>query len=586
MKAAGILGVLLTAKILLLAGAPVPLTPWAPLAYLWQDVLVALLFLPIDLWARRAWPGWLLYGLVSLYAALNVPIARVTSSPLTWSMLRATRGTLADSIGHHLTAVNLLLMLLTLLPGAVLPYVTRRAGRRTAIAFAALSVPVLVLGPFAALRVETQGHQRNAITALAAGVLPRLPEAVNQTLGRQEWRESPFPGQAAEDLRRFRGAARGKSVILVILESAGARYLAPYGAAEDPMPNLSRLAERSILFENAYAVYPESIKGLYSVLLSLYPGFDVAPEVHGKTDRPSLASVLAGAGYATALFHSGRFAYLGMEEMVKGRGFGTLEDAGDIGGERKSSFGVDEPSAVRRLFSWIDGLPRGGRFFAAYLPIAGHHPYATPRPGPFPGKEEIDRYRNALHHADEALGAIVEGLQARGLLEEALLVIFGDHGEAFGQHPENFGHTFFLYEENVHVPYLLAVPGAAREQVRVRRPASLLDTAPTVLDLLGIRAPDSFQGASLLDPPPRMALFFTDYSLGFLGLRDGPWKCIHQLESGRSLLFDLSADPLEKEDLSSRHPDRADAYRRRLLDWSAFERESVQRVAQEARARG
>ena len=60
-------------------------------------------------------------------------------------------------------------------------------------------------------------------------------------------------------------------MILIVLESAAAMYLRPYGAAEDPMPNLTRLAGEGILFENAYAVYPESIKGLFGVLCSFAP---------------------------------------------------------------------------------------------------------------------------------------------------------------------------------------------------------------------------------------------------------------------------------------------------------------------------
>ena len=74
--------------------------------------------------------------------------------------------------------------------------------------------------------------------------------------------------------------------------------------------------------------------------------------------------------------------YLGMEGIVKGRGFETLEDAGAIGGRVNSSFGVDEPAAVERILGWIDSLPKGQPFFITYLPVAGHHPYATPEPGP------------------------------------------------------------------------------------------------------------------------------------------------------------------------------------------------------------
>ena len=168
----------------------------------------------------------------------------------------------------------------------------------------------------------------------------------------------------------------------------------------------------------------------------------------------------------------------------------------------------------------------------------------------------MDRYRNALHYADESLGELIDGLRSRRLYERTLFVITGDHGEAFGQHDGNFGHTLFLYEENVRVPYLIVAPGLTRAPERVRRVASLIDVAPTILDLLGISRPHEYQGRSLLEDRSQMALFATDYSLGFLGLRDGRWKMIHELESGQSRLFDLSADPDERQNLADLYPER------------------------------
>src|SRR6185436_14920378 len=92
-----------------------------------------------------------------------------------------------------------------------------------------------------------------------------------------------------------------------------------------------------------------------------------------KAPCPSVASRFAEAGYRTALVHSGRFVYLGMRGVVEGRGFERLMDAGDIGGQYASSFGVDEPSSVRSSLSFVDSVPKGERFFLMYVPIAGHH---------------------------------------------------------------------------------------------------------------------------------------------------------------------------------------------------------------------
>src|SRR5207248_124102 len=250
------------------------------------------------------------------------------------------------------------------------------------------------------------------------------------------------------------------SVVLVALESTAARYLGLYGAAPDVMPHLSALARTAVVFDNAYAVYPESIKGLFSVLCSTYPAFDVAAGEYAATTCPSLA-------------------------------------------------------------------------------------------------------------ADTALGSLVRGLDARGRLRNTLWIVYGDHGEAFGQHDGNVGHTFQLYDENVRVPLVIAAPGLIREQIRVQRVASLIDTTATTLDLLGAGRPIVSQGRSMLDPDARMALFFADYSRGLMGLRDGPRKFVYELDSERAKLFDVAADPDERMNIAERHAALAREYERLLREWSA-----------------
>jgi hypothetical protein len=558
MRAAGLLLAFAAAKFLMLAGRELE---FDLIVYLWQDVLVALAFGIVEYFR----PSRALYAGLALYAAVNVPVARVLSTPLTWPLLQAAGGPLSDSIFRYATWPNLASIAAVLGIAWLSPRLLRNY-RPGPVAVAA-SVLFVAVGPAAAREVETVGLERNAVAAVLTGLVPRVSARGAQA----DWRVSPFPSPGArEDLTRYRGAAAGMNVLLVSLESTGAEYLKPYGAAEDPMPNLTRLAEQGIVFENCYCVYPESIKGLLSVLASLSPAIDVSAETHGEARRPTLASALAG--YRTALFHSGRFPYLGMESIVRHRGFEVLEDAGDIGGDRNSSFGIDEPSTVRRILRWIDGVDPGGRFFVHYLPIAGHHPYVSPG-GPF-GRDEIGEYRNALHYGDESLGVLIEGLRRRGLDHRTLVVLYGDHGEAFEQHAGNVGHTMFIYEENVRVPLVLWAPGVL-EPARASRLSSLIDVAPTILDLLGLPIPRRFEGVSLLEPEDRMSLFFTDYSMAWLGLRDGPWKALHEAVSGRTRLFDLESDPGERRDISAEQPARARVYSDLLRRWSSAQRARV-----------
>jgi arylsulfatase A-like enzyme len=562
--------VLSKAATLVLVHGRVTLSVWAPIAYFWQDVLVAVAFLGLDALLRRPRLAWALYGAIAGYAALNVPITAVLSTPLTRPLIRAAGAALSDSITHYITVANLLGAALpvtaaVLLP-RYLPSLNRRSRRKPMWIVGALVC--VLLGPYAVTRVDTRGLHRNALGAIVATSLPRLSAVPHAA----DWRVSPFPGASRDDLSSYRGIAARRNVVIVVLESAAAQYSRLYGASQDPLPTLTALSRQAIVFDRAYAVYPESIKGLFSTLCSRYPAFDTDPDLYAAVNCSSLAARLGNAGYRTALFHSGRFEYLGMRAVIDRRGFDLLEDAGAIGGNVHSSFGVDEDATVQRILRWVDARDMRVPFFITYLPIAGHHPYAINTPGPFSGDSDFVRYLNALHEGDRALGDLIKGFRDRGLDRDTLFVIFGDHGEAFGQHPGNFAHTLFIYEENVRVPYIIVAPGVIDGSKRVMRLASAVDTMPTILDLLGLEVPAGLDGVSLLSPQPRVSLFFTDYSLGWLGLADECWKYLYQLEARRSYLFDVCVDPGEQADRAAGQPVRVAAYRDLVQQWAAAQK--------------
>jgi arylsulfatase A-like enzyme len=539
------------------------------MAYFWQDALVALLFAAVELSLRNSRVGRTLcialYWMLVIYAVINVPVGRAVATPLTWAMLRAARGPLADSMLTYVTWTNGALISIMMAAAAIFPRWLRPA-RRASTVLVAFALLAIVVGPLATARADTLGLHRTAVVALFE--VPRSAAATHRNGA--PWTRSPFPTSPAENLTQFRGAAKGRNVILVSLESTAAQYLSLYGSKFETMPRLTAMARDAMVFDAAYAAYPESIKGLFSVLCSVYPSLGERTEALAASPCRALPTILSDAGYRTGLFHSGRFDYLGMQDVIRNRGYQALEDAGDIGGNHNSSFGVDEPSTVARMLAWIDSAPREKPFFLTYLPIAGHHPYETPERGPFPEHDEIGRYRNALHYGDASLGALADGLRARGLDQNTIWIVFGDHGEAFGQHEGNYGHTFFLYDENVHVPFLVIAPGLIHGPLRASKSISLVEVAPSVLDLLGVSEIAEYQGRSVLDPEPRMALFFADYSLTILGLRDGPWKFIHDIDSGRTRLFHLPSDPAERTDLSSSHADRAAGYKIALRGWSGL----------------
>jgi arylsulfatase A-like enzyme len=583
-RSLGLLAAFAMAKLLLVllrgSGTRIAVSSTTPLVLLHQDAMVVLAWATFDFALSAVGSQhrglaratritlWSLYGLIAAYAALNMPVALRLSTPLTHSMLGAVGFALSNSIEKYVTFSNVSAVLLVM-TAAGMPLLLRSLTRRTTIAAAGALLGIAVTGAAVAKQTDTLGLHRNPLVALGATSL--------KTWGRHERLEIaaqvlPLPEEGpALDLTRFRGKAARRNVIWVILESTGARYIGSYGHAPDPTPRLSALAEQAIVFDNAHCTAPDSIKGLFSMLCSIAPKpyVDIRDYAADKVRCSSVATQLTNAGYRSALFHSGHVRYIGMQGIVEGRGFREVHDADSIPGAYETSFGIDDLSTSKRLLSFIDSRPDQRPFFAVYSPIAGHHPYHSPGPdiGPFPVQGDRDLYLNDLFKGDLALGHLADGIRERGLWERTLWVIVGDHGQAFQQHPGNFGHTLFVYEENTHVPFIIVAPGLIGQQLRAPQVVSLLDMAPTTLALLGLPIPSDYQGKVVLEPRPGFARFMTDHDLLKAGVRHANWKFLYESEYGRARLFDIGSDPEEKLDIAAQQPERAELYRRHVLSW-------------------
>jgi lipoteichoic acid synthase len=577
----GLLATLVAAKGALLAarivdGIAPPFGPWLPLALLHEDVRLLVAFAAFAAATaalararpRLARPARIglaaVYVTVTFWTAFNVPVARQLSSPLTYAFLHATGSAISDSISVYVTPFNLGLPLGLWAGALALP---RLIGRRRPPSRRALATVVggaaviLLLGPTAARRAGVSGFHRNAVVTIVETTLARHAGRVTARLPpltSPECRPVVDPGTAP--LADLVGLARDRNVVWVILESTGARALPAYGATRDVTPHLSALASRAVVFDSAYAAYPESIKGFFSMICGRAPPPGAEASDFGRARVPCApaAEAFARAGLRTGLFHSGWFAYLGMEAVVRERGFDTLVDAAGIDSPHRSSFGVDDRATAARVLTFVDGVPRGQRFFAVFMPIAGHHPYHAPgaSPRPLPEHDDHDAYLNDLHVADEAFGVLRDGLRARGLDDRTLYVVVGDHGEAFREHPGNVAHALFVYDENVRVPFFVAAPGAMAAQRRAPQLASLVDLTPTTLALAGLLTDPAheslYEGRSLLSPrTPRVARFFTEQGVRRFAVRDGRWKVIVDADAGGAEIYDLVADSGEQHPLRS-----------------------------------
>jgi hypothetical protein len=154
--------------------------------------------------------------------------------------------------------------------------------------------------------------------------------------------------------------------------------------------------------------------------------------------------------------------------------------------------------------------------------------------------------------------------------KDTLVVVVGDHGEAFGRHGQS-GHASMVYEENVHVPFVLINPRLFKGET-FDAVGGVVDVAPTVLDLMALPAPPRWQGRSLFDPGRGgRTYFFAPWSDYLFGMREGNLKTIYNATTGSHELYDLSADPRETKNLAADMPDVVAGAQRRLAAWVQYQ---------------
>src|SRR5208282_1372068 len=130
-----------------------------------------------------------------------------------------------------------------------------------------------------------------------------------------------------------------------------------------------------------------------------------------------------------------------------------------------------------------------------------HEPYDPPEP--FKSHFTSEPYDGEIAYTDSVVGSVLEVLQRHGLYKNTVIAVAADHGEAFGEHGEK-SHGIFLYDETIHVPLLMKLPGEKLADKRVEARVALADVAPSLLQTAGISIPSTMQGQSLfplLDAP-------------------------------------------------------------------------------------
>lgn len=362
------------------------------------------------------------------------------------------------------------------------------------------------------------------------------------------------------------------NVLLVTLDTTRADHIGCYGYPHAFTPTLDSLAKDGVVFENAYASVPLTLPSHAGILTGLYPP-ENGLHNNGKgmlgSGFSTLAETLASAGYETAAFIA---AVVLRSQNGLNRGFQTYDDE-MAGGERRGDethLMRDGKLVVDVALKWLSGHTSRPFFCWVHL----YDPHA-----PFEGHAETfgDRFRERPYDGDIAfadlhVGRLVAFLKERGLYEQTMIVVVGDHGEGFGEHTE-LEHGFMLYNSTLRVPLIITNPGTGKAGYRVPNPVSLVDIVPTVLDSLRIPLSGRVSGVSLqnglkgLPIEPRDCYSETDspfVAFGWAPLRSvttDRWKYVH---TTRDELYDLRQDPLELNNLADSQPEQLEEMRQLL----------------------
>jgi arylsulfatase A-like enzyme len=188
----------------------------------------------------------------------------------------------------------------------------------------------------------------------------------------------------------------------------------------------------------------------------------------------------------------------------------------------------------------------------------------------FSDDDQLNLYLNCLYYLDSFLKNLIDQYKELGLYEDTIFVIFGDHGEGFGEHGR-FMHGDTIYEEGLTVPLLVHASGWFEDGERVKGLSSQIDILPTVVELLGYEVENGeYPGYSLLHPLPggRTLMFSCISNRKCLASTRGDEKYIYHYGNQPEEVFDLSEDPLEKHDLAHLYSkEELDKRREDLLAW-------------------
>jgi len=346
-------------------------------------------------------------------------------------------------------------------------------------------------------------------------------------------REAEFSAVTPESVRKAKGvsrpaspvgwqAAEGRHIIYVQLEAFQSFLIGLTVDGREVTPTLNGMLRQGVYFPRVYQQVGagNTSDAEYTTNTSLLtPPAGAASETYSDKDLPSLAKLLKPFGYESATFHTNDVQFWNRDELYLALGFDRYYDREFFRDEDLVHFGSSDEVLYAKSAQELARLAgQGKRLYANIVSMSAHHPFNLPAhkallelPERFEGTFVGD-YLVSQHYADAALGGFFKQLQANGLWEDSLIVIYGDHMGVPIYSLTNDDHRLleelngkpYDYTQMLNIPLFLIAPGALEPAV-LQQIGGHSDIMPTVANLAGVSLADNVVfGQDLLNAAPTL----------------------------------------------------------------------------------
>ena len=366
------------------------------------------------------------------------------------------------------------------------------------------------------------------------------------------------------------------NIILIVTDALRQDHVGTYGYYRNTTPNIDKLAEKSIVFQNAISQATWTKPSIASLFTSTYPTRHQTYAIQGINNRGKIA--------LPDSFNT-------LAEQLKQKKYKTMGYVNNawLSPEYNLNQGFEEYKFIypdNKLTSKINEViekHENEKFFLFVHYLGPHGPYTPPKPynslfvekehdyinlskrnpkyleRKKPSKTELEyiisQYDGDIAYTDNEIGKILNLLKEKKLLDTTIIIITSDHGEELADHRGIYGHETIPYDTLIKVPLIIKIPGIMAKKRIITNQVQLIDLMPTLLNITGIRTPEGIDGMNLIPLIKGNRIESNSFSeqnwktKHVISIRKDGLKYLYNTKTDKGMLFNLKEDPYELNEL-------------------------------------